>query len=491
MANNQTLSPQGYNITEAPLNTNPFYDTETGGNVPAGGATGQVLAKKSEADFDTEWVDGGATRQYVNEQTGKVSQAVTAETTARQTADTELSKRITDAETRLTEETANRQTGDNNIRNALTAEAEARVNGVNSLAQSIAQLTTSLEQEAYEREATDTEMEDRIFNLEQNSEAGAVAQLETRVSEVETDVATLETAVGGVQTAVTNEASNRQTADNGLAERITQETNERVSGDNSLNERITQLDGALDTLSNSTATEFETVKKSIEDINEVPAGGDVGQVLTMGADGAEWADAQGGGSSDNPLPVGGTTGQVLAKKSNSDYDVEWVDDKTGGGGSSVQELPAGGTTGQVLAKKSNTDYDVEWVNDQTGGGSSGGGFTRVDLLSAKPLSLASAFWNAGSKVMTVYKTHTDFVALIEGCSLMVVELVVSDVNYSITVSPEILRTQDATLIIPYGYEGRAIGFTSGGVNFGVTLHCLESVKPSSSLTGTLTVYFLK
>lgn len=33
-------------------------------------------------------------------------------------------------------------------------------------------------------------------------------------------------------------------------------------------------------------------------------------------------------------------------------------------------VPTGGTTGQVLAKKSNTDYDTEWV-DQTGGGGSG------------------------------------------------------------------------------------------------------------------------
>ncbi len=35
-------------------------------------------------------------------------------------------------------------------------------------------------------------------------------------------------------------------------------------------------------------------------------------------------------------------------------------------------VPAGGTTGQVPAKASDTDYDIEWV-DQTGGGSSGYG----------------------------------------------------------------------------------------------------------------------
>lgn len=36
----------------------------------------------------------------------------------------------------------------------------------------------------------------------------------------------------------------------------------------------------------------------------------------------------------------------------------------------TEGVPTGGTTGQVLAKKSNTDYDTQWV-DQTGGSSAG------------------------------------------------------------------------------------------------------------------------
>ena len=56
-----------------------------------------------------------------------------------------------------------------------------------------------------------------------------------------------------------------------------------------------------------------------------------------GADGAP-------GAQGNPGPgvaAGGTTGQKLVKKTNVDYDTEWVDDTSGG-------LPAGGTTGAVL-----------------------------------------------------------------------------------------------------------------------------------------------
>ena len=123
---------------------------------------------------------------------------------------------------------------------------------------------------------------------------------------------------------------------------------------------------------------------------------------------------------------GGTTGQVLAKKSNTNYDTEWIDNsgsgstvsvnvgktttgeagtnasvtnsgdetnvvlnftiprgktgpqgpqgepgadgKTGPQGPAGPGVAAGGTTGQVLAKKSNTNYDTEWI-DNSGSGS--------------------------------------------------------------------------------------------------------------------------
>ena len=119
------------------------------------------------------------------------------------------------------------------------------------------------------------------------------------------------------------------------------------------------------------------------------------------------------------VATGGTTGQVLAKKSNTNYDTEWInptsggtvsvnvgetltgepgtnasvtnsgdetnvvlnftiprgktgpqgpqgepgaDGKTGPQGPAGPGVAAGGTTGQVLAKKSNTNYDTEWIN---------------------------------------------------------------------------------------------------------------------------------
>lgn len=53
------ISPQGYLIGMVPMSEHPFWgdDIPEGQGVPAGGTTGQVLAKKSDADYDTEWVD--------------------------------------------------------------------------------------------------------------------------------------------------------------------------------------------------------------------------------------------------------------------------------------------------------------------------------------------------------------------------------------------------------------------------------------------------
>ena len=63
------------------------------------------------------------------------------------------------------------------------------------------------------------------------------------------------------------------------------------------------------------------------------------------------------GDAGEGVPSGGTTGQVLKKKSNTDYDTEWVNES---GGSS---LPSGGTLGQLLRKNSATDGDASWSND--------------------------------------------------------------------------------------------------------------------------------
>lgn len=55
------ISPQGYVIGLMPTNNNPFWgdDVPTGQGIPAGGNTGEVLTKKSDADYDVQWAQGG------------------------------------------------------------------------------------------------------------------------------------------------------------------------------------------------------------------------------------------------------------------------------------------------------------------------------------------------------------------------------------------------------------------------------------------------
>ena len=55
------ISPQGYVIGLMPTNQNPFWgdDVPTGQGIPAGGNTGEVLTKKSDADYDVQWAPGG------------------------------------------------------------------------------------------------------------------------------------------------------------------------------------------------------------------------------------------------------------------------------------------------------------------------------------------------------------------------------------------------------------------------------------------------
>lgn len=68
--NNKPLSPQGYLIGMLPVPDNPFWgDLPEGGHgLPPGGATGQVLTKKSSADYDADWEDaqggGGSGTNY-------------------------------------------------------------------------------------------------------------------------------------------------------------------------------------------------------------------------------------------------------------------------------------------------------------------------------------------------------------------------------------------------------------------------------------------
>lgn len=94
-----TVSPQGYQITKDPVNNSPFWESEEANPqalLPSGGATGDILRKKSANNYDTEWAK---LPEYVTPETlglavQEVTQKVTAETEAREQAITDVNNRI-------------------------------------------------------------------------------------------------------------------------------------------------------------------------------------------------------------------------------------------------------------------------------------------------------------------------------------------------------------------------------------------------------------
>ena len=124
------------------------------------------------------------------------------------------------------------------------------------------------------------------------------------------------------------------------------------------------------------------------------------------------------------IPEGGTVGQVLAKISNQDHQIGWVEPSAGitsysdlsnkpsingtvltgnrtlaqigayqkpntgipasdladGVIPDVHNVPSGGEAGQVLSKASSNDYDLQWVNQSGGGGGGGGTSDYADLV---------------------------------------------------------------------------------------------------------------
>lgn len=94
-----TVSPQGYQITKDPVNNNPFWESEEANPqalLPSGGATGDILRKKSANNYDTEWakLPEYVTPEILGATVQEVTQKVTEETQAREQAVTDVNNRI-------------------------------------------------------------------------------------------------------------------------------------------------------------------------------------------------------------------------------------------------------------------------------------------------------------------------------------------------------------------------------------------------------------
>lgn len=504
MANLQPLSPQGYNITEAPVNTNPFYEEPSGGgNVPAGGSPGQVLVKKTAADYDTEWqTPDGVTTAELNEVEDTLRADIDTETKARQTQDTALSGQIAANTSAITAEQTARQAADATLQQSITAEQQTRQAQDTALSGQIAANAAAVEQETTNRQNADNALSQRVTAVEQQVKDLNIPD----VSGLTDDVKQLQGQMTLFESDLTAEEQARAAADTQLQQGLEAEQTARNAAIQEQNAAIQQNADAISAEQTAREQAVQALEETVAGVHGLPAGGTEGQVLTKtsGTDyAAEWQDPTGGGSLPDPssagqvltagedltpewktpatvheIPAGGTAGQVLTKKTGTDYDTEWKTPSGGGGG--TNPLPTGGTTGQVLTKKSNTDYDVEWTTPQSGGG---GSMTREaygDQITANP---GTNYWNGETSEGSLYKNFTTFksdMADVKFCELQIVESTKSE-TFTVFFDPATLATtQGNTLLVPFGL-GLGWLLTAGLTGVSFKPRCIEAVKPTTTL----------
>ena len=502
MANLQPLSPQGYNITEAPVNTNPFYDEPSGGgNVPAGGSPGQVLVKKTAADYDTEWqTPDSVTAAELNEVEDTLRADIDTETKARQTQDTALSGQIAANTSAITAEQTARQAADATLQQSINAEQTTRQAQDTALSGQIAANAAAVEQETTNRQNADNALSQRVTAVEQQVEDLNIPD----VSGLTADVEQLQGQMTLFETDLTAEEQARAAADTQLQQGLTAEQTARNAAIQEQNAAIQQNADAIAAEQTARQQADTALQQAIDGKTGLPAGGTEGQVLTKtsGTDyAATWQDPTGGGSLPDPssagqvltagedltpewktpatvheVPAGGTAGQVLTKKTGTDYDTEWKTPSGGGGGENP--LPTGGTTGQVLTKASNTDYDVEWTTPQSGGG---GSLTRAQYQSNLSVNVGSAYWNGDSAVGTLYRTFSQFqsdMANVKFCELEI--SAAEEDTYTVFFDPATLAAaQSANIQVAFGL-GFAFSLRSGATGISFRARCLEAIKPGTT-----------
>jgi hypothetical protein len=504
MANLQPLSPQGYNITEAPVNTNPFYEEPSGGgNVPAGGSPGQVLVKKTAADYDTEWqTPDGVTNAQLNELEDTLRADIDAETKARQTQDTALSGQIADNTAAITAEQTARQDADSALQQSINAEQQTRQAQDTALSGQIAANAAAVEQETTNRQNADNALSQRVTAVEQQVKDLNIPDVSGLTAEVEQ----LQGQMTLFENDLNAEEKARAAADTQLQQGLEAEQTARNAAIQEQNTAIQQNADAIAAEQIARQQADTAFQQAIDGKTGLPAGGTEGQVLTKtsGTDyAAEWQDPTGGGSLPDPssagqvltagedltpewktpatvheMPAGGTAGQVLTKKTGTDYDTEWKTPSGGGGGENP--LPTGGTTGQVLTKASNTDYDVEWTTPQSGGG---GGVTREAYGAQVKANPGAAYWNGDTSASSLYKTFTAFqsdMADVKFCELQIVESTKEETFTAFFDPATLAATQGNTLLVPFGL-GLGWLLTAGATGISFKARCLEAVKPTTTL----------
>lgn len=162
--------------------SNSDYDTEwanagAGEGVPAGGTTGQILAKKTGADYDTEWVDneGGSD--------------VTSEIESLSAAASELASETGSLSTENSTQTSEINSLSSEY-NSLSSEISSNTSDISSLSQSMSELASAAASQSTSQSQIDSTQDVALASLStenstQESEIGSLAATDsTHTSEL-------------------------------------------------------------------------------------------------------------------------------------------------------------------------------------------------------------------------------------------------------------------------------------------------------------------
>lgn len=342
-----TVSPQGYQITKDPVNNNPFWESEEANPqalLPSGGATGDILRKKSANNYDTEWV--------------KLPEYVTPET---------MGLAVQEVTLKVTEETQAREQAITDVNN--------RIDGLDI--PDIAPLEQAI-----------VETNNRINNLQIPDVTG----LTQDVAEVKQTVASQGKALESLtETVNTNQAN--------MTEKVDGEIKARIDGDNALQKQLTQETQARE--------QFELNVRQVP-VSALADSGKVLTVNETGVPEWAEPSGGGGEAYTLPIATEQVLGGVKAVAKTTEtvpvaVDAEgklYVPEQSGGGGGGESyTLPQATETalGGIKAKAKTTETVEVAIDTATGklyvpeqsGGGSGGSAEPVLLASYGDISLAS------------------------------------------------------------------------------------------------------
>lgn len=405
MANNQPISPQGYNILRDPTNTNPFWDdpsepTVDHGLIP-GGKTGEALIKASDADYDVVWapVEGGGTgegitleqaQELINQNLIPVNSELAdhlARIVALEQAETggiteeRVKQLIKEATDPIIEVNTGQDLAISNLAGRLTT-AEGGITSAQSDITIIKTLITDINEELTEETANriekDANLQEQIDNINTigyddtevrqliAGNTAEIASVKSDLSEFQTDTGENFTAVNSNIDALGTRVETAETTITGLGSRV-----DVAEAD--IGELKATSEGLRDDLTNT----------------EVALGGRIDEVsiaIVNEADIRANADAGLQGNIDNVNASLGGRLNIVEARADEAYEYatelnEWkptVDTRlseneaaitaTQGNIDTLASELNGGTTGQVLTKNSDNDREFIWTTPSSGGG---------------------------------------------------------------------------------------------------------------------------